>query len=466
MARYDLVIIGGGPGGYVAAIRAGQLGLNTALVEKRETLGGTCLNVGCIPSKALLEASHHYDSARNHFAAMGVICDGVRIDVAAMMAHKNSCIEELTGGIRMLLKKHKVSVFTGTGSLLARDRVRILSTTGEETEIEAGAILLASGSTPIQVPGLPFDGQHIVTSTEALAFESVPEHLVVVGGGVIGLELGSVWGRLGAKVTVVEMLDRVAPFADKMVGQMLERSLKRQGMDIRTKTRVLGAEVANGRVRVTLEDAKGAVETLDADKVLVAVGRRAYTEGLGLETVGVACDPRGRVSVNKRFETNVPGVYAIGDLIEGPMLAHKAEEEGIAAAEIIAGLEAHINYDAIPSVVYTHPELAMVGMTEEACKEANRAVNVGKYFYKGNGRAKTMGESDGLVKVIADAETDRILGVHIVGAQASELITEMVAAVELSLEAKTIGRLVHAHPTLSEMLKEASLAVHKLAIHG
>jgi dihydrolipoamide dehydrogenase len=465
MDTFDLVIIGAGPGGYVAAIRAGQLGIKTALIEKRDALGGTCLNVGCIPSKALLEASHHFYAAKHLYKGMGVICENVHVDLDAMMAHKNTCVTDLTGGIRTLMKKNKVSVYTGTASLVSADTVRIDTVDGD-VQVQAKSIVLATGSAPIQVPGLPFDGQFIVSSTEALAFDKIPEHLVVVGGGVIGVELGSVWARLGAKVTVVEMLDRITPFADKMLSQTLERTLKKQGLDIRTKTKVTGARIEGGRVLVDIESDKGKTETLDADKMLVAVGRKPYTDGLNLQGVGVELDERKRVVVDEHFRTNIPGIYAIGDLIDGPMLAHKAEEEGIAVAEIIVGKPGHVNRAAIPNVVYTHPELAMVGMTEDECKEAGHEVAVGKYFYKGNGRAKTMAESDGLVKVVADAKTDRILGVHILGANASELIAEMVAAVEFSASAEDIGRMVHAHPTLSEMIKEASLAVHNEAIHA
>ena len=464
MERFDLVVIGAGPGGYVAAIRASQLGLKCALVEKRSALGGTCLNVGCIPSKALLESSHQYHAARESLADFGVKIAGVEMDLEAMMARKVGIVGDLTGGISQLMKKNKVSVYQGEGILKTAGCVRVV---GEESlELEARSVLLATGSLPVEIPSLPFDGEIIVDSTAALCFDSVPKNMVVVGGGAIGLELGSVWMRLGAKVTVVEMLDRIAPFADKMASQMLARFLKKQGMDIRAKTAVKGAEITDGRAVVQLEDKKGNSESITCDKLLVAVGRRACSEGLGLEGQGIEKDEAGRVKVDADYATNIPGVYAIGDLIAGPMLAHKAEEEGVAVAEIISGGAGHVDYRLIPSVVYTHPELAQVGLTEEEAKEKGFDCKTGKFFYKANGRAKSMGEEDGLVKIVADGKSDLILGVHIVGAQASELIAEAVAAMAAGMKVEDLGRMVHAHPTLSEILKEAALAVHTRAIHG
>ena len=417
---FDVVVIGSGPGGYVAAIRAAQLGLKTAIVEKYPRLGGTCLNVGCIPSKALLESSELYHQAREGLDAHGVGVMGVTLDLAVMLARKDRVVTELTDGVAGLMKKNKVQMMQGVGSLVDAHTVKV---TGDEKEdlVTAGAVILASGSKAVELPFLPFDDDRVVNSTGALCFGEVPEHLVVIGAGAVGLELGSVWRRLGARVTVVEMLPQITPFADKQLAKALQRSLKGQGLDIRLMTRVTAAEVTAEGVTLTLDKDKAEPETLKCDRVLVAVGRRPFHEGLGLEQAGVAMDGP-RVKVDDRLETSLPGVYAIGDLVRGPMLAHKAEEEGVAVAERIAGKPGHVNYDVIPSIVYTHPELASVGLTEEQAREQGLKIKVGRFLFRANGRAKAMGAEEGMVKILADAATDRLLGVHMVGARASEMI--------------------------------------------
>ncbi|MGC8764230.1 MAG: dihydrolipoyl dehydrogenase [Acidobacteriota bacterium] len=465
MESFDVVVIGAGPGGYVSAIRAAQLGLKTALVEKDASLGGTCLNVGCIPSKALLESSERYHEALHGLAVHGVEPSSVRLDLAAMMARKASIVKDLTDGIGLLMKKNRVAVLRGEGLLKGPGKVEVRAGGGSQ-EIQAKAVVLAMGSVPVELPFLPFDGERVVTSTEALSFQSVPGNLCVVGAGAVGLELGSVWRRLGAQVTVVEMLPRIAPFADGQMSTLLERSLKAQGLVLKTSTALKAAEVLPDGVALTLENAKGEREILAAEKVLVAVGRRPASFSAGLGEAGVALDDKGRVAVNERFETNLPGVYAIGDLIRGPMLAHKASEEGIAVAEILAGKPGHVNYGAIPNVVYTSPELACVGKTEEELKAEGVPYKAGKFFFKGNGRAKSLAMDEGAVKVLAHAETDTLLGVHIVGPRASDLIPEAVLALEFKASAEDIARTSHAHPTLSEALMEACLAVDKRAIHG
>lgn len=465
MTHFDCAIIGAGPGGYVAAIRAAQLGLKTALIEKNGTLGGTCLNVGCIPSKALLEASEHYHQLFGKVNVFGIQVKDAAIDIPAMLAFKSGVVAELTGGLVQLMKKNGVSVFWGAGRLGGAGTIEIAKADGMET-IEATNIVLATGSEAVNLPFMPFDGAQIVSSSEALSFEQVPKHLIVVGAGAVGLELGSVWRRLGAEVTVVELLPRITPFADAQLSQALQQALKKSGMAFRLETQVMGARIENGEAWVSVKDKKGNIEELRADKVLVSVGRRAFSAGLGLEALGLATDKGGRVEVDGRYETKVPGVFAIGDLIAGPMLAHKAEEEGVAVAEFIAGQKGHVNYAVIPNVVYTHPELAQVGLSEAEAKEAGHEVNVGKYYYKPNGRAKSLGESDGLVKIVADAASDKILGVGIVGARASDLIAEATLALELGATSEQLARTCHAHPTLSEIVKEAALAVHKRAIHG
>jgi dihydrolipoamide dehydrogenase len=469
--RFDLVVIGAGPGGYVAAIRAAQLGQRVACVEKRGALGGTCLNVGCIPSKALLESSELYALSRTHLAHHGVQVGEVKLDLAAMMARKDQVVKGLTAGVASLFKKNKIASYTGTARLAGpgegdAHRVLIKSASGTEEVLEAKAVLLATGSEPVGLPGLPFDGRNIVGSTEALAFERVPQHLLVVGAGYIGLELGSVWCRLGAKVTVVEFLPRILPLGDGEVAEALHRALVKQGLAFHLDTKVTGAGTQAGQVVVNA-NSKGEDKLFQADKVLVAVGRRPYTTGLGLPEAGVEVEEKtGRVPVDEDFETNVPGVYAIGDLIAGPMLAHKAEDDGIAFAERLAGMKTHVNYATVPSVIYTWPEVASVGPAEEEVKKSGREYKVGKFSFKANARARTMEESEGLVKVLADADTDRVLAVHIFGPRASELIAEAVTVMEFGGSAEDIARICHAHPTLSEAVREAALAVDKRAIHA
>jgi len=468
---YDLIVIGSGPGGYVAAVRAAQLGLKTACIEKEDRLGGVCLNIGCIPSKALLDSSEYYHLAQDRLAEHGIKTGKLTLDLAAMMARKEQVVKELTGNVRKLLEGHNIEIFKGTARLAGEDQVEVQQHTGSKRKkaaqtLQAKSIILATGSTPVQVPGLEFDGKRIVTSTEALEFKTVPKHLGIVGGGYIGLELGSVWLRLGAKVTVVEMLPQIASTMDGQVGRTLDRILRKQGMDIRLNTRVSGAKIQKNNVRVTLEN-KDDKETLSCDRLLISVGRRPLTQNLGLEDVGVQTDPKtGHVLVDESFRTNIPAIYAIGDLIPGPMLAHKASAEGIAAVECIAGLPGEVNYDAIPAVVYTWPEVASVGLTEEQVKERNIPYCVGTYPFSGAGRARCMGEKDGFVKLIAHSKTDRILGVHIIGARAADMIAECVLAVEFGASSEDVARTVHGHPTFAEALQEAAMAVRKCSIYA
>ncbi len=448
MERYDLVVIGAGPGGYVCAIRAAQLGLSVALVEKEQKLGGTCLNVGCIPSKALLESSELFVAARDHFSDHGISSGKPAIDVTKMMSRKSGIVEELTGGVAMLMKKNKVTVLNGRGELTAADIVAVHQDQAT-TQVGASAVVLAMGSAAVELPFMPFDGKHIISSTEALGLTAVPKSLLVVGAGAVGLELGSVWSRLGAEVTVVEFLPQITPFADKQIAGALQRALASHGLNFRLSTKVTAARVLKTGVKVTVENAKGETEDIKVDTVLVAVGRRAFSADTGLETVGIATDPAGRVITDNHFRTNVAGVYAIGDLVEGPMLAHKAEDEGVAVAELLAGKPGHVNYDTIPSVVYTDPELAMVGRTEAQLKEVGIAFNTGRFMFRANGRAKSLGQEDGMVKILADKTTDEILGVHMVGPRVSELIAEAVAVMEFRGSAEDLARTCHAHPTLS-----------------
>jgi len=465
--RYDLVVIGAGPGGYVAAIRAAQLGMKVACVEKRPSLGGTCLNVGCIPSKAMLDSSELYHLARERFGRHGIKVDGLGLDLPAMLERKDEVVKSLTDGVRYLFRKNKIEAIQGTGRLTSPTTVQVEGSEGAPIELEAGHILLATGSEPTPLPFLPFDGKAIVNSTDALCFEKVPDHLVVVGGGYIGLELGSVWKRLGAKVTVIEFLPRIVPLADVEVGDLLKTTLTKQGLEFHLETKVTGAKVQGASVTVTAETKDGKALSVACDKVLVAVGRRPYTEGLNLEGVGVEVEARtGKVPVDAHFRTNIPSISAIGDLIQGPMLAHKAEDEGIACAELLAGKAGHVNYDTIPSVIYTWPEMASVGITEEQAQQQGLKYRVGKFPFLANGRAKAMDETEGLVKVLADAATDRVLGVHIIGPRASDMIAEAVTTMEFAGSAEDIARICHAHPTLSEALREAALAVEKRAIHS
>ena len=462
--RFDVVVIGAGPGGYVAAIRAAQLGLKVACIEKSRTLGGTCLNVGCIPSKALLDSSELYSLAKNRFGHHGIQVGNIQLDLPRMLARKDGIVKSLTDGVAYLLKKNSIAHFTGTAKLLGPGKVQV---GGEKpVDLEAGAVILATGSEPTPLPFLPFDGQQIVSSTEALAFDRVPGRLIVIGGGFIGLEIGSVWARLGSKVTVLEFLPRLLPLNDTEVANALTKSLKKQGLDIQLETKVTGATKQAGGVIVQTEQAGAKVE-FQGDKVLVCVGRRPYTAGLGLTDAGVQLEERsGRVVVNKRLETAVKGVYAIGDLIHGPMLAHKASEEGIAVAELIAGKAGHVNYNTIPSVIYTHPEVAAVGLTEEQAKENGKKYKVGKFNIGVTGRAKCLDETEGFVKIITDAATDRVLGMHVIGPRASDLIAEGVLAMEFFASAEDLARTCHAHPTLSEAVGEAARAAWAKAIQA
>jgi dihydrolipoamide dehydrogenase len=462
--RYDLVVIGGGPGGYVAAIRAAQLGKKAACIDKRATFGGTCLNVGCIPSKALLDSSEFFSQAKHKASRHGILIPKVDLDVATLMKRKDSVVKANTDGIAHLFKKNGVTGIHGTAKVVAPGKVEVTDAKGEKSTLETGAILLAMGSESSTIPSLPIDGKQIVTSTEALEFDSVPEHLVVVGGGYIGLEMGSVWLRLGSKVTVVEFLPRILPLNDTEIVGMVHKSLTKQGMTIHTGAKVTGAKVSGKKVTVTAQTESGDLK-IDCDKVLVAVGRRPVTQGCGLEEVGVKLD-KGKVVVDEKFQTSVPGVYAIGDLIDGPMLAHKAMEEGIAIAEMLAGQPAHVNYDAIPSVIYIWPEVAAVGKTEDQLKEAGIEYRVGKFPFLANGRARAMDEIEGVVKILADAKNDRLLGVHIFGPRASDMIAEAVTTIEFVGSAEDIARIVHAHPTLSEAMGEAArVAYFGKAIH-
>ncbi|MCG6974767.1 MAG: dihydrolipoyl dehydrogenase [Desulfobacterales bacterium] len=469
--NFDLIIIGSGPGGYVAAVRAAQLGLKTACIEKADRLGGVCLNVGCIPSKALLDSSEYYHLAKDRLSEHGIKTGKTSLDLSVMMGRKEKVVKELTGNVRNLLEGNNIKIIQGTARLVGEDRVEIQlpgASSGKKNMQTLGAksIILATGSAPLQVKGMEFDGKRIVTSTEALAFNTVPKHLGVVGGGYIGLELGSVWMRLGAKVSVIEMLPHIALTLDGQVGRALERILKKQGLDIRLNTRVSGAKVQKNTVRVTLEN-KDKKETLSCDRLLVAVGRRPLTQNLGLEDAGIRIDSKtGHIPVDESFRTNVPSIYAIGDLIPGPMLAHKASAEGIAAVECIAGLPGEVNYDAIPAVIYTWPEVACVGITEEQAKQRHIPFCVGTYPFSGAGRARCMGEKDGFVKLIAHGKTDRILGVHIIGPRASDMIAECVLAMEFGASSEDIARTVHGHPTFSEALHEAAMAVRKCSIYA
>ncbi len=458
---YDVIVIGGGPGGYVAAIRAAQLGLRTACVEMRETLGGTCLNIGCIPSKALLQSSENFHEVQGSFKDHGINVSGVTLDLARMQARKGEVVSANVKGVEFLFKKNKVTWLKGEARVEAPGNVSVDGRT-----YAARHIVVATGSESIPLPGVTVDERRIVTSTGALELDAVPKHLVVIGGGYIGLELGSVWHRLGAQVTVVEYLDRLVPGMDGEIGKTFERVLAKQGLTFKLSTKVTAANATADGVDLTMEPAKGGTtETLHADVVLVAIGRRPYTAQLGLAEAGVALDERGFVKIDPHYRTNVDGIYAIGDVITGPMLAHKAEEEGVAVAELIAGQAGHVNYGVIPGVVYTWPEVASIGATEEMLKRDNITYNVGKFPFTANGRARAMGATDGFVKILADKTTDRILGAHIIGPDAGTLIAEIATAMEFGASAEDVGRICHAHPSLSEAVKEAALAVDGRALH-
>jgi len=465
VATYDVIVIGAGPGGYVCAIRASQLGMKVAMVEKRSKFGGTCLNVGCIPSKALLHASELYEEAGHSFATMGIEVKP-KLDLEKMLAFKDEAVKGNTDGVAFLMRKNKVDHFHGTGRILSAGKVEVTFINGEKQVVDGTSIVIATGSGVAQLPGIEIDEKTIVSSTGALSLEKVPKRMVVIGAGVIGLELGSVWRRLGAEVTVVEFLDRILPGTDSEVAKQLQRILGKQGIAFKLGHRVTGVKRNGAAHAVTIEPSQGGeAETLAADVVLVAIGRVPCTEGLGLSEAGVETDKRGRVVVDGHYRTNVPGIYAIGDVIEGPMLAHKAEEEGVAVAEILAGQAGHVNYGVIPAVIYTAPEVASVGNSEDELKAAGVAYNVGKFPFTANGRAKANQQTEGFVKILADAKTDRVLGVHIIGVNASELIAEGAVLMEFGGSAEDLARTCHAHPTLSEAVKEAALAVDKRAVH-
>jgi dihydrolipoamide dehydrogenase len=462
---YDVVVIGSGPGGYVCAIRAAQLGMKVAVVEKMKTLGGTCLNIGCIPSKALLYATEMFDEAAHGLGALGVVLPAPKLDLAAMMKHKDATVAANVNGVAFLFKKNKIDWLSGEGRIGAPGKVIVKAADGKETKVETKAIVIATGSDVARLPGIEIDEKTVVSSTGALSLAAPPKKLIVVGAGVIGLELGSVWRRLGAEVTVVEFLDRVLTGIDGEVAKLMQRTLEKQGLVFHLGHKVTKIEKAGASVKATIEPAAGGdAKSIDADIVLVAVGRRPFTEGLGLESVGVKTE-RGQVVVDARYATNVPGIYAIGDVIRGPMLAHKAEDEGVALAEMLAGQAGHVNYGVIPNVVYTSPEVASVGKSEEDLKAEGVAYVTGKFPFTANGRARAMRHTDGFVKILADAASDRVLGGHIVGFGAGEMIHEIAVLMEFGGSAEDLARTCHAHPTMSEAVKEAAMAVAKRAIH-
>jgi dihydrolipoamide dehydrogenase len=462
---YDLIVIGSGPGGYVCAIRAAQLGMKVAVVEKDKTFGGTCLNIGCIPSKAMLHASELYEETAHQFPKMGIKVGKPELDLPGMMKFKDEGVDGNVKGVAYLFKKNKIDTFQGAGRIAAPGKVEVKADGKSET-LEGKAIVIATGSDVARLRGIDIDEKRIVSSTGALVLDEVPQRLLIVGAGVIGLELGSVWRRLGSQVLVVEFLDRILPGMDSDICRQFQRLLERQGMTFKLSSKVTGVDTSNSKLTATVEPAAGgAAETIEADVVLVSIGRVPFTEGLGLEDAGVKKDNKGRVIVDAHFTTNVPGIYAIGDVIAGPMLAHKAEEEGVAVAELLAGQAGHVNYDVIPNVVYTFPEIASVGKSEDELKAAGIAYNVGKFPFTANGRAKVNRQTDGFVKILADAKTDRVLGVHIMGADAGNMIAEAAVAMEFGAASEDIARTCHAHPTLSEAVKEAALAVNKRALN-
>ncbi|MCZ8157316.1 MAG: dihydrolipoyl dehydrogenase [Leptospira sp.] len=468
MEQYDVVVIGAGPGGYVAAIRAAQLGKKVAIIEKRKTLGGTCLNVGCIPSKALLDSSEEYDKAKHKLGDHGITVGSVKIDIKKMMERKDKVVSEVTSGVDYLMKKNKITRYLGLGKFVSKTEVSITGEDGKVETIAGSNIIIATGSTPIEIPPLPIDGKTLITSDHAIALEEVPSHLIIVGAGVIGLELGSVWARLGAKVTIVELLPRLFGTADAATASYAQRLLEKQGLTFLFETKVHGAKVKGKKVEVEIESKDGKKSVLEGDKVLVSIGRRPNTDGLGAKELGIEFTERGRIKVKpNHFQTNIPNIYAIGDVIDGPMLAHKAEDEGIALAEMIAGKAGHVNYKAIPWVVYTWPEVAWVGHGEEELKNQGIEYKVGKSMFKANARSKAMNEPDGQVKILSDKKTDKLLGVHIVGPRASDMIAEIAVAFEFGASAEDIARSTHAHPTLSEVIREAAMdADAKWSIHS
>lgn len=466
MSQFDITIIGSGPGGYVAAIRAAQLGFKTAIIEKYPTLGGTCLNVGCIPSKALLDSSEHFEKAKHEFADYGILINEPKVDLPKMIARKNAVVEQTTKGINYLMDKNKVTVFEGVGSFESATKIKITKNDGSTESIESKYTIIATGSKPSTLPFITIDKERIITSTEALGLQEVPKKLLVIGGGVIGLELGSVYMRLGAEVTVIEYLDKIIPGMDGALSKELQKVLKKQGMKFSLSTAVSGVERIGDSVRVTATDNKGEEVVFEGDYCLVSVGRRPYTDGLSLENAGVELDERGRVKVNDHLQTNIPNIYAIGDVVKGVMLAHKAEEEGVFVVESLAGQKPHINYNLIPGVVYTWPEVAGVGKTEEQLKAEGIDYKVGNFPMRALGRSRASGDTDGFVKILADAKTDEILGFHIIGARAADLIAEGVTAMEFRASAEDLTRMSHAHPTYAEAIKEAALdATAKRPIH-
>lgn len=465
--QFDVIVVGGGPGGYVSAIRCAQLGLKTAIVEKYSTFGGTCLNVGCIPSKALLDSSEHYYNASHTFATHGIKLKELKVDMPQMIARKNEVVEQTTAGITYLFKKNKVTAYQGLGSFIDKNTISIKKADGSTEQITAKNIVIATGSKPTELPFIKSDKKRIITSTEALNLTEVPKHLILIGGGVIGLELGSVYARLGAKVTVVEFSDAIIGTMDKTLGAELLKSLKKLGMEFLLSHKVTGAKVSGNKVSVTADDPSGKAIRIDGDYCLLAVGRTAYTEGLGLDKLGIVVEERGKkIPVNEHLETSVPGIYAIGDVVRGAMLAHKAEDEGMYVAERIAGQKPHINYNLIPGVVYTWPEVASVGFTEEQLKEKGIKYKSGSFPFKASGRARASMDTDGLVKVLADAATDELLGVHMIGPRVADVIAEAVVAMEFRASAEDIARICHAHPTFTEAFKEAAMAAtDNRAIH-
>ncbi len=464
--NFDIVVIGGGPGGYVCAIRASQLGLKTACIESRGALGGTCLNVGCIPSKSLLNLSENFHKAKKDFNQQGIEIDGIKLNIQKMMTNKNKSIQVLTKGVEFLFKKNKVTYFKGKGVLFSKNDVVIYESDNKRNNIKAKNIVIATGSTVTSLPSINIDEKNIVSSTGALSFDKVPKKLAVIGGGYIGLEMGSVWSRLGSEVTVIEYLDHITPGMDREISNEFQKILTKQGIKFKMGSRVDSVKNKGSTVLITYTDLKKSKkENIEVDKVLVSVGRKPYTEGLNLTKVGVKKDNQGRIEVNDKLQTSVKNIYAIGDVIKGPMLAHKAEEEGIAVAEILAGQAGHVNYDVIPGVIYTSPEVATVGKTEEQLKSENKSYKVGKFPFLANSRAKVNNETDGFVKILADNKTDKVLGVHIIGPHCGDMIAEMALAMEFGASSEDIARTCHAHPTHTEAIKEAALAVDKRPIH-
>lgn len=463
--NFDVVVIGGGVAGYVAAIRASQLGLKAAVVESRGTLGGTCLNVGCIPSKALLQSSENYHHALHKLKDHGVNVGKVTLDLDVMMKRKDAIVKKLTSGVDFLMKKNKITYLKGFGSFIDKNTIKVVLNEGGEQTLVAKNTIIATGSEPIEIPFAPFDEKQVLSSTGALALDAVPEHLVVIGGGVIGLEMGSVWARLGAKVTVIEFADTILPMMDKDVIRTMKKVLAAEGMEFHEKTKFTDLK-KNGKKLTIIADKSGETVSIECDKVLVAVGRRAFTKNLGLDKIGLVAEKNGKIKTDGHYGTGIPGIWAIGDVIDGPMLAHKAEEEGAACAELIAGKPGHLNYDAIPNVVYTWPEVAAIGISEQEAQAKGIEISIGKFPFAPNGRAMAFGETEGFVKLIADKKTDRLLGAHIVGPLASELIAELAIAFEYSASAEDVARSVHAHPTLAEAIKEAAMAVDKRSIHS